>query len=90
MVTYKNPWHDPKTNLYGPAQYETNAEPHLYRGFAIYQRVPGVWDVVFGSTCLTQRAGLRGAKGIIDQYLDGPQDFFTERMRSYLVDQCAQ
>lgn len=69
MATYRNPWHCPHDSKYGPAMYETNAKPVLYRGYEIYNRIPGaVWDVVKDGVCVTQRAGKTGALSYIDQY----------------------
>lgn len=66
MATYRNPWH--KTNGgYGPAMYETSAKPVVYGGYEIFERVAGhVWDVVKDGVCITQRAGINGAKQAID------------------------
>lgn len=67
MATYKNPWHNPVTNNYGPEYYITNVKPKEYKGYLIYERISGqVWDVVKDGTCITQRAGLNGAKQAID------------------------
>jgi hypothetical protein len=82
-TTYRNPWHKPFDASYGPALYRTAATPRPYRGYLIYERVPGSYDVVSNGTCITQRAGLNGAKRFIDQLLDGPSDYFTERAMSY-------
>lgn len=66
-ATYKNPWHNPRTNTYGPAMYETDVAPKEYRGYLIYERIPGhCWDVVQDGVCLTQRAGPNGARQYID------------------------
>jgi hypothetical protein len=63
MTTYKNPWHKPGKPEYGPAMYETSAQPIEHASCLIYQRIPGrVWDVVKNGVCLTQRAGINGAK----------------------------
>lgn len=60
---YGNPWHKPGRQEYGPATYETAAAPVAHACAQIFERVPGrVWDVVVGGVCVTQRAGLRGAK----------------------------
>jgi hypothetical protein len=67
-ATYSNPWHrDGARNGSGPAAYETSAKPTEYRGFLVYERVKGhVWDVVRDGACVTQRAGLNGAREAID------------------------
>ena len=69
-TTYRNPWHEPRDSRYGPAFYETDARGVPYRGYLIYERIDGrVWDVVKDGTCVTQRAGPRGAREAIDQRL---------------------
>jgi hypothetical protein len=66
-TTYTNPWHNPKTNTYGPREYETDVKAVEYKGYLIYQRIPGVvWDVVKDGVCCTQMAGPNGARGWID------------------------
>lgn len=66
-ASYANPWHDPSASKYGPAEYETDVTPMEYRGYLIYERIPGqCWDVVLDGVCMTQRAGLRGAKQYVD------------------------
>jgi len=60
---YSNPWHKSGRPEYGPALYESKAAPTEHAGALIFERVAGrVWDVVVDGTCVTQRAGLRGAK----------------------------
>jgi hypothetical protein len=72
LTTYINPWHNPRTNTYGPAEYVTDAKPTEYKGFLIYERISGhVWDVVKDGRCVTQRAGLNGARNYIDQLQKG-------------------
>lgn len=62
MATYKNPWHTPGKDCYGPAMYQTDAKPFEHAGCLIYERIPGrCWDVVRDGVCQTQRAGKRGA-----------------------------
>lgn len=52
----------------GPENYSTDAKPVLYRDYLIYQRIAGhVWDVVKDGACITQLAGLNGAKRAIDE-----------------------
>ena len=77
MATYKNPWHilgkqrGGKSTAYGPPEYQTYATPTEYKGYLIYERIPGsVWDVVKDGVCVTQRAGLGGAKQAIDGRLN--------------------
>lgn len=68
MASYKNPWHNPHDSKYGPESYETGAAPIEYRDYLIYERIPGhCWDVVKDGHCITQRAGLDGAKRAIDE-----------------------
>ena len=74
MTTYINPWHKPGKSEYGPARYSTDTKPTSYKGFLIYNRIEawsgsgsGVWDVVKDGRCVTQRAGLNGAKSFIDE-----------------------
>jgi hypothetical protein len=72
---YRNPWHkerDPESR----ACFETDAKPMEYRGYLIYNRVPGkpgcgVWDVVKDGVCVSQLAGPNGARRAIDELLDG-------------------
>jgi len=66
MHTYTNPWHKPHQPMYGPATYQTDAGPIEYRGHLIFRRLPAVFDVVKDGKCLAQRAGLNGAKAVID------------------------
>lgn len=76
MTTYINPWHKPGRPEYGPARYETDAKPTLYRGYEIYDRVHGpvgrgVWDIVRDGVCVSQFAGLRGAMDAVDAKVEG-------------------
>lgn len=67
---YANPWHKPHGKGYGPDVYRTDAKPREYRGYLIFERIPAVcWDVVKDGVCVTQRAGLNGAKRAIDAIL---------------------
>ena len=67
MSTYSNPWHRPGQPQQGPREYSTDAKPIEYRGYQIFERIRGqCWDVVKDGTCVTQRAGLSGAKRFID------------------------
>lgn len=66
-ATYSNPWYLAGRPQQGPSEYRTDAKPLEYRGFQIFERIPGkCWDVVKDGTCVTQRAGLDGAKRFID------------------------
>jgi hypothetical protein len=66
MAEYRNPWHKPGRAEYGPPVYVANVEAMPYGGFLIYHRQGAVWDVVKDGECITQRAGLGGAKAWID------------------------
>ena len=68
MTSYQNPWHDPRDPKYGPVCYTTSVKPTAYKGFLIYNRIPAVYDVVLDGVCVTQRAGLIGAKSYIDKH----------------------
>jgi len=71
MTKYQNPWHDPLKPYHGPECYHTAVEPEEYKGFLIYHRTPLVWDVVLDGVCVTQRAGINGARKYIDQHAAG-------------------
>lgn len=66
-VSYGNPWHKPGRPEYGPEFYQTDANPSEYRGYLIYHRTMSVWDVVDNGVCVTQRAGINGARSAIDK-----------------------
>jgi len=66
MAKYRNPWHKPHNDAYGPAFYQTDAKPIAHAGHLLYQRIPGpvgrcCWDVVKDGVCIAQRAGRDGA-----------------------------
>jgi hypothetical protein len=68
MTIYKNPWYKPQNPMYGPENYSTDEKPVLYCNYLVYERIKGhVWDVVKDGTCVTQLAGLNGAKKAIDE-----------------------
>lgn len=72
MTQYINPWFKSymKTE-YGPRYYTTDVKPTKYRGYLIYERIKGsVWDVAKDGECITQMAGLNGAKRAIDNLLE--------------------
>lgn len=56
--SYKNPWfkvgQDP--------DYHTDVEPITFEGYLIYHILPNQYDVVKNGVCISQRAGLNGAK----------------------------
>lgn len=70
MVEYINPWHKSGRPEYGPKLYSTEASPTHYRGMLIYRRLDSCWDVVLDGTCITQCAGIGGAKLAIDKRLE--------------------
>jgi hypothetical protein len=69
-TTYKNPWHkkypaDGWRKSLGPEFYESDSVPVEYAGLLIYQRQEfgyPIFDVVQNGICVTQRAGLNGAR----------------------------
>ena len=72
MARYRNTFHKPFDAASGPEFYETDVGPTEYKGFKIYQRFRGCFDVVLNELddprCITQRAGLNGAKRFIDAF----------------------
>lgn len=68
-VEYVNPWHRPEHPMYGPKNYTTCVSATLYKGYKIYHREVAVWDVVKDGVCITQMAGMGGAKRAIDKLL---------------------
>ncbi|CAD1792709.1 hypothetical protein AE929_09600 [Xanthomonas arboricola] len=85
-ATYLNPWHG-KVALSSECTptFTTDSKPKQHRGFLIYQRVPGSFEVVKDGVCLTQRAGLHGALWAIDNLIDNPNDWQAQRMAGYLA-----
>lgn len=84
---YQNPWHNPHCTDYGPAFYETDKEPVEYRGFQIFQRIPGAWELVKDGVCLTQRAGKDGPRALADALMGNASDepeWFVERAKEIL------
>ena len=84
MASYKNPWHNSRNVDSRPA-FTTDAKPVEYRGFLIYQRIPGSFEAVRDGVCATMRAGLSGAKYAIDLFHDDPTDWQAERMAASLA-----
>jgi hypothetical protein len=79
---YRNPWHDGLQ--YGPEFYETAAKPTEYRGFLIFNRFKGSWELVKDGVCLTQRAGKNGPRILADALCGDDSDdcpFNVERAR---------
>lgn len=71
MSKYKNLCFKPSKPEYGPEFYETDVKPTDYRGYLVYERIKGsVWDVVKDDVCITQMAGMSGAKAAIDAVED--------------------
>lgn len=75
-ATYKNPWYDASRG-HDPEFYTTEAKPREYRGYLIYNRIPGkpghgCWDIVKDGVCVTQRAGdtNHGLNKIIDEIIE--------------------
>jgi hypothetical protein len=75
-TVYKNPWHKPNNPTYGPEYYKTDAKPREYKGYLIYNRIPGkpgrgCWDIVKDGICITQRAGdtNHGLNSVIDDLI---------------------
>lgn len=73
--TYRNPWYD-SSKGHDPEYYVTEAEPREYRGYFIYNRIPGVpgrgcWDIVKDGVCVAQRAGdtNHGLNQVIDEII---------------------
>jgi len=66
MATYRNPWSDQRN----PQDYHTDAKPICHAGCEIYHVAPQQWDVVKAGACISQRAGLDGAKLAADAVSD--------------------
>lgn len=82
---YRNPWFTEGKPHYGPEFFTTDAKPIEYRGFQIFQRVKGTWDLVKDGVCLTQRAGRNGPRHCADGLLGGASEdcpFNIERART--------
>ena len=87
ITYYRNPWHNPGRPEYGPAVYSTGVAPKEYRGYLIYHRQTNVWDVVKDGVCVTQCAGLGGAKRAVDAMLEQEQRVaVTEASRGFGTD----
>lgn len=72
---YRNSFYNP-SHGHDPEIYKTDARPHEYRGYLIYNRIKagpgsGCWDVVKDGVCIGQYAGKSGATGFIDRLVDG-------------------
>lgn len=65
---YKNKFHTPGKKEYGPEYYSTDAKPHYYKGYRLYNRIPGtVCDIVRDDVCISQCVTVRGAMRHIDK-----------------------
>lgn len=71
-ITYQNPWYKPRRPEFGPKRFATTAKPMEYRGHQIYHRLPQVFDVVRDGVCISQRAGMGGAKRHVDELVGSP------------------
>lgn len=71
---YRNPWHTPGVQHYGPEFYETTVRPVAYRGFQIFNRFKGSHELVKDGVCLTQRAGGGALKSLADALLGDTND----------------
>ena len=70
-TSYRNFRHKPGKPEYGPAVYVTDARPTFYRGYAIFQRIAGMWDVVRDGECVGQYVSPNGARRFIDALTEG-------------------
>ena len=72
-TTYKNPWHKNEFGTTTTEMFVSDSTPHEYKGHLIYERREfgyPIFDVVKDGVCVTQLAGLNGAKAKIDRLLD--------------------
>lgn len=77
-MKYRNPWHEPGSEAYGPAEYESEARPREYRGHLIVERIKrACWDVVKDGRCVAQRATGACVDGEVDL---GPDTWTPERV----------
>jgi hypothetical protein len=81
LTSYRNPWHHPGSNT--REDYSTDKPGIAHAGCMIYHVLPEQWDVVKAGCCITQRAGLGGAKlcaeAVVDLIAPTPDDVH-ERM----------
>jgi len=69
MARYRNSsFKNSHSGLYGPEFYETDVTPTAYKGFEIYRRLTECFDCVVDGVCVSQRAGINGAKRFIDDF----------------------
>lgn len=64
---YLNPWYKKYNRYSSPEYFQTKGIPIKYNGYLIFHRVPEIWDVVKNNVCITQMAGINGAKRAIDE-----------------------
>ncbi len=80
MASYRNLFYSLKSE--DPEIYKTDAKPVEYKGFLIYHRIKSsnpwgnCWDIVKDGVCVSQYAGLSGAKGVIDE----PTEHFRDNL----------
>ena len=73
QIVVKNPWHKPGQNK---EYFDYSDRPHQeYRGYDLYTVIegkPGACqiDIVFDGECISQMAGMNGAKAFIDARID--------------------
>lgn len=83
---YRNPWHKPFVQHYGPEFFETSARPINYRGFQIFNRFKGCHELVKDGICLTQRVGGGALRSLADALLGDKSDhdeWLVERARQF-------
>jgi len=69
---YLNPWSaDP---IGKPEFFSTQVKPVQYRGFQIFHRHAGVYELVKDGVCLTQRGGGGAMKSLADALLGDKSD----------------
>ncbi len=69
MFSYTSNWRGDKGQ---PMNYTCETKPEEYRGYQLFTRIKGkpgnqVIDVVKDGVCVTQMAGLNGARQAVDQ-----------------------
>lgn len=66
IYTYQNPWHN-QDDRYSRPLFECEKRPTEYKGYKIYHRIKDCFDIVKDGVCISQMAGLNGAKKAIDK-----------------------
>nr|WP_321524881.1 hypothetical protein [uncultured Cohaesibacter sp.] len=66
MARYKNKFWREDGSGYGPEFYETDAKPIEHHGLLIYRRLKECFDIVDDGICISQYAGINGAKNAIE------------------------